>query len=117
MYFELTFHWFEIELLAIPATLFYYYVAQKFFLLHRKKTSIGANIFVTSMRKKLATLANHFAETHDKMAARYSGDVSNQKSEDAISKNYFFCDKNSESDEDYDDLMYDEDQQNHLRNL
>lgn len=116
MNFELTFHWFEIELVAIPATLIYYYVAHKFFLLHRKKSSIGANIFISSMKKKLSALATNFAEAHDRLAAKYSKDVSSESHEDGKSK-YFFQEDHSETDEGYDDLMYDEDQQNHLRNL
>ena len=114
--FELTFHWFEIELLAIPATLIYYMVAQKFFMIHRKKSSIGANIFINSMKSKLSLFANNLAQTHDRLAGQYSRNASNQNNEDAASK-YFFEEDKSEEDEDYDDLMYDEDHQNHLRNL
>ena len=109
MSFELTFHWFEIELLAIPATLIYYHIAKKFFLIHRKKSSIGANIFITSMRKKLSALATNVRE---KLETQYY----DTQEVDGQSK-YFFKDDCSDEDPGYDNLMYDEDQQNHLRNL
>lgn len=50
-----TYQWFEIELFAMPSQMLYYYFAYRYYLVHRKKKSMGANKFVRTMKGDLGT--------------------------------------------------------------
>lgn len=97
-----TFHWFEIELIAMPAKIIFYLVAYYFFLKHRqnKNLSIKFNKLGNMLLKKKADRRKKEDDEPTKNRAR----------------TYFFDeDSCAESeDESYGSMFYDEDNVNEL---
>ena len=112
-----TFHWFEIEFVAIPSKIVYYLISYYFFLKHRQnKKNIAAGVKKSLISKWSKT----FCGTDQRQS---EGEDKNPKYVKKETKKYFFDKKNSDSfafsddEESYDSMLYDEDNVNQLQDM
>ena len=87
---EVTYHWFEIEFVAIPSKIVYYLIAYYFFLKHRQnKKNIAAGVKKSLISKWSKT----FCGTDQRQS---EGEDKNPKYVKKETKKYFFDKKNSD---------------------